>query len=69
MLAARAFHRGLDDAVILGTIRIGEYDQTVALMLDGIVMFRLTRADETRGRKGILDIDQPYLRRLGALAA
>ncbi len=48
MLAAWGLDRRFDDAVVLGAIRIGEDDQPVVVMLDGIVMLRFACADETR---------------------
>ena len=57
MLAARGLDRSLDDAVVLGAIRIGEDDQPIAVMLDGIVVLGFARADETRRSRGLLRVD------------
>ena len=64
MLAAWGLDRRFDDAIILGAIRIGEDDQPVAVMLDGIVVLGFARADETRRSRWILRVDQPDLGRL-----
>ena len=61
MLATRIVGRGFNDAVVFGAIRIGEDDQPVAVMLDGIVMLRLARTDEAWRRRWIFSIDQTYL--------
>ena len=58
MLAAWGLDRRLDDAVVLGAIRIGEDDQPVAVMLDGIVVLGFARADETRRSRWLLRVDQ-----------
>ena len=64
MLAAWVLHRRFDDAVVLGAIRIGEDDQPVAVMLDGIVVLGFARADETWRSRWVLRVDQPDLGRL-----
>src|SRR4029078_5256031 len=51
MLATRIVGRGVDDAVVLGPIAISEDDQTVAVMLDRIVMLMLARTDEAWRRR------------------
>src|SRR5580704_3241458 len=61
MLAAWALHRGFDDAVILGAVRIGDDNQPIAVMLDGIVMLRFAPADDPWNGRRILGIDQAYL--------
>ena len=58
MLATRIVRRGFDDAVVLGAIRIGEDDQPVAAMLDGIIMLRLARTDQAWRCRWIFRIDQ-----------
>ena len=42
MLAAWGLPRRFDDAIILGSVRIGEDEQPVAVMLDGIVVLGST---------------------------
>src|SRR5262245_25660932 len=61
MLATRIARRGFDDAVVFGAIRIGEDDQPVAVMLDGIIVLGLERTDEAWRRRWIFSIDQAYL--------
>ena len=64
MLAAWGLPRRFDDAVVLGAIRIGEDDQPVAVMLDGIIVIGFARADETWRSRWVLRVDQPDLGRL-----
>jgi hypothetical protein len=61
MLATCIVHRGLDDPVILGAVGIGENDQPVAVVFDGVVVLRLARADEAWRTRQVVGVDQADL--------
>jgi hypothetical protein len=46
MLPTRTVHRRLDDAVILGTLGIGQDDELAVMMVHGIVVLGLARRDQ-----------------------
>src|SRR5262245_13807021 len=59
-----AVDRSLDNPVVFRASRIGEDDELVAMMLDGIVVLRLALGDEPSFCPRILGIDDTDLGRL-----
>jgi hypothetical protein len=64
VLAAGTGSRCFDDAVVLRAIRVGKNDETALVMIDGIVVLRLTFRYQARRGRWIGGIDQADLCRL-----
>src|SRR4029079_3591733 len=69
VLAAGTGSRGFDDAVVLLPIRVGKNDEAARVMIDGIVVLRLTFRYQARRGRWIGSIDQAELCRLVIMKA